>query len=98
MSRSPLHQQLSRIASIARFCEENRLPTDEGIARLAEFRPSRRSILRAGALGAGSMLLSGFAAPIGVARGSRIAIVGGGLAGLVCADRLQAKGFTATIY
>ena len=30
--------------------------------------------------------------------GPRIAIVGGGLSGLVCADRLQSKGYRATIY
>jgi monoamine oxidase len=33
-----------------------------------------------------------------VAAAPRIAIVGGGLAGLACADRLQSKGFAATVY
>jgi monoamine oxidase len=98
MSRSPLHQQLSRIAAIARFCDENNLSTEQGVERLSQYRPSRRSLLKFGALGAGSLLLSGIAAPVGIPRGSRIAIVGGGLAGLACADRLQAKGFTSTIY
>jgi monoamine oxidase len=100
MSRSPLHGQLNRIATVARFCENEQISTSEGLERMAVAQTSRRAFLKSGAVGLGSAFLaaSGLGLPVAVARGTRIAIIGGGLAGLACADRLRAKGYSAAIY
>ena len=58
---------------------------------------SRREFLGTAGLTAIAAASPGVTASVLAAR-PRIAIVGGGLAGLACADRLQAKGFAATIY
>lgn len=75
-------------------------------ARQAGVSPfSRRDFLRAGTIVAAAAGASWISAPARALtaghprRGRpRIAIIGGGLAGLVCADRLRAKGHAATIY
>ena len=68
--------------------------------RLAEAREQRRELLRRGiAVAAGGTLLPAFArAATPVAREARVAIVGGGLAGLAAAWRLAQEGVTAGVY
>ena len=112
MSRSPLFAEITRALRIARLCEDHRLPTADGLARVREVeaghaaaRRSRREWLktvgRAGAAGAAAFAAS----PVHrvVAAGQRmpsldIGIVGAGLAGLACAESLAASGIAATVY
>ncbi len=60
----------------------------------ADRRLSRREVLRGAALAAAASPLRAASA----ASGPRVAIVGAGLAGLACADRLQARGYQAQVY
>ena len=97
MGRTPLFREVARAIHAARFCEFSGLRTREGLERLAEVRHSRRQFLAAA--GAALVAASPARALAEPLRGApRIAIVGGGLSGLVCADRLQAKGIVATLY
>lgn len=106
MAHAPLLDSLRRVAAAARFCDDRGLSTRDGIAQLEERRErqalalSRRGFLRAagGAAVAASGLLSRRARAGQLQSNARIAIVGGGLAGLVCADQLAALGVVATIY
>src|SRR5262245_34128412 len=101
MPRSSLFAQLSRSLRIARWCDEHSISTQEGLeqARALERRmlASRREFL-AGLAATGAVAsLPRFAraapkAPLDVG------IVGAGLAGLACADRLRARGVAATVY
>lgn len=58
-------------------------------------RPSRRQFLAASTAAA---LAAPFARRVSAAAAPRVAIVGAGLAGLACADRLQALGIIPTLY
>ena len=108
MAHSRIMSQVNRAMRIAQFCQQRRIRTSEGLERVAELeharhlRLSRRQFLvGAGAACAGLTLGAlPFVDRIQAARTSRarIAIVGGGLAGLVCAYELQRKGVLATIY
>lgn len=105
MARSRLFDQLRQVASLARFCDHHQLDTADGMARVEELRDARRALRRRdflkGAALAGAALATGLGsgrARAGVATNARIAIVGGGLAGLVCADRLAQLGVAATIF
>jgi monoamine oxidase len=61
----------------------------------ARRRLTRRELLKAGAAAGAAVAMS----PLAVRAASpRVAIVGAGLAGLACADRLQAKGLQAVVY
>jgi monoamine oxidase len=105
MSRSKAFRSLLRVARAARYCDERGLTTDQGIARLAEAaqrrradRKTRREVLAT----------LGMAAAIGFVPWRRafakrpptadVAIVGGGIAGLTCADTLCAAGMNPTLY
>ena len=94
---------------IGRWANDNRISTRSALDYVAEieYRENRRLIGRrsflrgvagiAAIAGAGVLpRLEKAVANLGLR--SRIAIVGGGLAGLVCADRLRSKGISATIY
>jgi len=111
VTRSSAFRDLVRAARIASYCEDRGLTTEQGIARLAEgvekqraSRRSRREFLaglgKATALGVAATAL----APIGRAFAARrppnvdVAIVGGGIAGLSCADTLRTAGVNATVY
>lgn len=95
MSRSPLFHQLLRAWRTAEYCETRRVATAEALDRLhTHHAVSRRDLLK----GAGAALVAASAMRPAGAAAPRIAIVGGGLAGLACADRLQAKGFQAEIF
>lgn len=105
MSRSPLMSRLARTLRIAHLCERQGMSTEEGLARAAEarekaaLRPTRRQLL-GGVAGAAGL------AALGLPRGARagqgasldVGIVGAGLAGLTCADKLRAAGVTAKLY
>lgn len=59
--------------------------------------PSRRDVLKG--LAAGAIATAPLNIPAKMFQsGPRIAIIGGGLSGLVCADRLESKGYLATVY
>jgi len=109
MTRSTAFRNLLRVARIARYCDTHQLSTAEGVARLGESAgrarttgPGRRAFLagfgKAAAMGAVALT------PFGRALGARrpptvdVAIVGGGIAGLTCADTLRAAGVHATLY
>jgi monoamine oxidase len=112
VSRSSLFTEVARAIRIARFCNEHRLPTTEGLARVREAdveqaaaRRSRRewlkTVARAGVVGAAASV----ATPVHrlIASGQRrssldVGIVGAGLAGLACADALAGSGVAATLY
>lgn len=107
MSRSRLFDQLARVVRVARLCEEEGLSTQDGMERAEELlhraakaRASRRQFLGGAAAAAAAIAARprrALSAPTPSAP-RRIAIIGGGLAGLSCADRLQRKGQQATIY
>lgn len=97
MSRSRLFDDVRRIFALGSFCEENGLSTTEGQARLEERRAarlSRRTVVK----GASTALAVGVASRSLAQTGPRIAIIGAGMAGLAAADRLRAKGYSATIF
>ncbi|MFZ9881490.1 MAG: FAD-dependent oxidoreductase [Phycisphaerales bacterium] len=100
MPRSDAFRQFARSIRMASFAERNDLST-RGVLDLAlSQRLSRRSFVKAaGATTAAPFvagMLGGLAAP--PRRNGTVAIVGAGLAGLVCADRLRARGMTANLY
>lgn len=97
MGRTRVFDDVVRALRTATYCDARRIPTGEGLERLTAGARSRRQFLAMA--GAAAAVVS----PIGaLARSSgsrpRIAIVGGGLSGLACADRLQAKGYQAVVY
>ena len=110
MSRNPLFDQFSRTIRIAWFAEKTGLPAAEALARAADAgwhakqRRSRREFLGdVGRVAAGGALAT-VAGPLDIPHAARadalrsVAIVGAGIAGLACADRLRASGIPATVY
>jgi monoamine oxidase len=107
MARTPLLRSLVQLAADHVVAEErHRRPDDVRADRAAEReRLERRGISRrdflAGSAAAGAAIAlagtSGFAPRVGAA-GPRIAIVGGGIAGLSCALGLADKGVASTVY
>lgn len=111
MARSRLMDGVRRIARIVAFSESQGIRPSEALQRAEELQESRRrrvdrrEFLK---LGAGAALAAGStwmlaspsrARPPGVGPTQRrVAIIGGGLAGLTCADYLQTKGIVPTIY
>ncbi|MCA9656481.1 MAG: FAD-dependent oxidoreductase [Myxococcales bacterium] len=107
MARSALFHHLQHLVALARFARAHGLRDPDAIrAAAAEARrgaaPTRRQLLA----GAGSTLaltaLPGASGGCGTdeePQGEhRIAIVGGGIAGLLCAHRLEEAGATVTLY
>jgi monoamine oxidase len=110
MSRTNALRNLIRALRLAQFCEQRRIPTAEGIERMAARaeavcceRESRRRFLA----GAGSLALAGGTAavtPFGRAFAAPrppaidVGIVGAGMAGLACADTLRVRGVRATLH
>lgn len=109
MSRSPLFDSLRQALRIAALAARER-PGAPPIDELLEMARTRRRFLRDSALAtAGLALGAGCARPAPApgnaspavpagARDARIAIVGGGMAGLNTAFKLQKAGLNATIY
>jgi len=107
MARNPLFDQFSRTIRTAWFAERRKIKTSEALERAAEARDdaqrrrSRRQFLGDVARVAASGTLATFARPsdpaFAIGSGD-VAIVGAGMAGLACADRLQQAGILATVY
>ena len=110
MPRNPLFDQFSRTIQTAWVAERMKVSTGEALDRAAEVRAeaerrrSRREFLGDVARVAASGALVTVAGPLDHAfamprAGSpRIAIVGAGMAGLACADRLRQAGILGTVY
>ncbi len=100
MPRNPLFDQFSRSIRIAWFADHMKISTGEALER----RRSRREFLGDVARVAASGALATVAGPLDHAfatpraAGRSIAIVGGGMAGLACADRLREAGILGTVY
>ncbi|MEW5755598.1 MAG: NAD(P)-binding protein, partial [Pseudomonadota bacterium] len=108
MARSPLLNQLKRTIRIARFADKHKTSTKQALERAQEaeyqyqqYKLSRRAFLAlagtSAAIGA-TMLAQPTRALAKISSGVRIAIIGGGTAGIVCAEQLARKGISATIY
>jgi monoamine oxidase len=112
MSRSPTFRTLARTIRIARLCEDNDMPTSEGLERSAAleeaYAAARRASRREFLASLGKLAMAGTLGSIAwpprhvlTAPRSpdvRVAIVGAGLAGLACADELNKNGIHATLY
>lgn len=103
MSHSRLHHSIARLFTQVREADRRGLSLDDlrgERARLEERRLSRRQAL-GGLAALGAAASASFALPARartVSGAPEIAIVGAGLAGLVCAERLTQRGFTARLY
>jgi monoamine oxidase len=101
VAHTRLFSQLRRAFRIADLCEREGLSTRDGVARAGELQErralSRRSVLKGAAVAAVAATASRRAFAAG-GNAPRIAIVGAGMAGLVAADRLRAKGYSAVLY
>lgn len=105
MARSRAFHDLLRTARIARYCDRHGLTTRDGIARLAQTAEKRHAAKRTRRevlAGLGAAAAVGLT-PWRSALAKRppnvdVAIVGGGIAGLTCADTLRATGANATVY
>ena len=100
MPRTPLLRALRRLAADHRAADELGLPTAELRGRPAEAAYDRGDFLKRGAVaGLGAVAGSAFLAERARASSTpRIAIVGGGIAGLNAALTLADKGWPSTIY
>lgn len=105
MSRTPLFRQLRALAARAQAARRLQVPVaalDELRAepRAARAGVSRRDLVRAagGAAAVAALGPLAWAKPGKTAAAPKLAIVGGGLAGLVAALRLREQGYLAPIY
>lgn len=104
MGRGRWLDEIARIARMARFADRNgldsRTASADFRAEAEALRLSRRALLRnAGVAAAGLGLASlGRRARAASSPGTRVSIIGGGLAGLACADTLAKSGIAADIY
>ena len=100
MARTPAFSRLARTLRVAHWCNDHALPSSEGVeAALAVERRafmSRRELLSGLAATAALATLPN---PVRAFQSSLdVGIVGAGLAGLACADRLRARGVVASVY
>ncbi|HWQ99714.1 MAG TPA: FAD-dependent oxidoreductase, partial [Candidatus Methylomirabilis sp.] len=108
MSHSRLFDAVLRAMRLGRICHETGITARSAIQRRneAEEEAKRRFERRAflgGIAAMGASAAAGLALPRAYAQGNppssaRVAIIGGGLAGMTCADRLREKGVQAVIY
>ena len=100
MSRSSSFRRFARSLRMASFAEERGIATRDVVELATRQETSRREFVKAVGIAAATPIacsfLGGFAAP--PRRNGTVAIVGGGLAGLACADRLRARGVSANVY
>lgn len=112
MGRSSLFADLARIIRIARYCDDRKISTAEGLERVrtVELREARHRVGRrewmlsvgrtavAAAIGATTATPRRVSAARSVGPSLNVGIVGAGLAGLTCADQLNGAGIRATLY
>jgi monoamine oxidase len=112
VGRSPLFTEVIRALRIARFCNDHRLSTLEGLERFraaeieqAAARSSRRewlkTVARAGAVGTAASIATPVSRIFALGQPASsldVGIVGAGIAGLACADTLASGGGSITIY
>ena len=101
MGRTNAFSRLARTLRIARWCDRHGLPSREGVERALDL--ERRALLSRREVLTGLAATGALAAlpPLALGRPQRIldvGIVGAGLAGLACADRLRARGVVASVY
>jgi monoamine oxidase len=101
MGRTNAFSRLARTLRIARWCDDQDLPSREGVERALELQ--RRGLLSRREVLTGLAATGALAAlpPLALGRPQRsldVGIVGAGLAGLACADRLRARGVVASVY
>lgn len=99
MARSVLFQILTRVLQKAAFTDQ--VSTGKTLPLVRKQRSKRRRFLRLAALSGGGVLASTAIPSLQSAQsqsGPRIAIVGGGIAGLNAAYQLKKLGLTATVY
>lgn len=93
MARTPLFASLRRILTLA----DRAARTGRDPGELAASRPSRRAVLR-GTLGAAALAPLAAACGDNLAAPARVAVIGGGTAGLHCAVRLTEAGLDVTVF
>ncbi len=105
MPRSPLLQSVARAMRIGEFSLRHGLSAHEAMQRLGEAaeaspRPSRRNVLAAATGVVAGATLGSVGRSFGTNPRSTptVAIIGGGMAGMACAERLQRRGIIATVY
>src|SRR5919199_6605437 len=101
MARTQLLRALQQLAREHREAEARGISPAELREREAEGRYSRSEFLKRGGAAGAAVALAGpgaLAARANAATGPRIAIVGGGIAGLTAALTLQDKGVPSTVY
>jgi len=101
MARTPLMRALQRLSYEHSRAQALGMDVSELRARASEAAYSRRELLRRGGAAGAAVALAGplaLAPPARAASASRIAIVGGGIAGLTTALLLQDKGLSADVY
>ena len=104
MSHKSLLDTIRRTIRLGQACNQEGLSPASAIARDEE-RAERRSRLRRRTLLGGAAAIGALAVDTRLARAvprggsrARIAVIGAGLAGLACADRLRAFGLSAVVY
>ncbi len=101
MARTPLLHALQRLAAEHRAAEQLGIAPADLRGRREEGSYSRRELLKRAGVAGAAVAVAGpaaFASRAGAATAPRIAIVGGGIAGLSAALTLADKGFASTIY
>jgi monoamine oxidase len=99
MSRSPLFDTLARSVRIALHADRMGLSTEAALsqAREAAVRRGRRDFIKGG-MAAGALAAAGTRLTAAPTPNVSVGIVGAGLAGLACANRLRKAGVLATVY
>jgi monoamine oxidase len=100
MARTPLLRAFQRLAADHQAAERHGIEPAELRGRRAETSYSRRELLRRAGVAGAAVAVAGpaFASRASAATAPRIAIVGGGIAGLSAALALADKGIASTIY
>lgn len=103
MARTSLFQQLQKSIAAAKEAFERDVPVEQVIEEHAKKAISRRDFLQQAAMmtaavAVPSVLWNLNAQKANAATAPKIAVIGGGLAGLTCAYRLKEAGLTAQVY
>lgn len=98
MARTPIFDEIRRAFRIAAYLERTGTSTSEGLERLEEAAWTRRRFLRTAVTATAGVAIAPLLAQCECAyERPRVVIVGGGVAGLVCAYRLQQNGIPARV-